>query len=171
LGDRHRIGAAALPEWNTQADGKGAGAFGKDRRDIERGKLGRRRIIDLQAAGHDRAKLVKTDTFVLQLVAREPGLDHAKWIGPGQAALGGEFVLNALLHPLQMVRLKKEPFLPVNFYGHEIVDQPAARPRMICSAALAIASWISCSMAGSEACSWAKWTNLRQHAPSTVSFH
>ena len=118
LRDRHRVGAAALPEGNTQTDGKAAGAFGKDRRNIKRRKLGRRRIIDLQAAGHDRAELVKTDTFVFQFVAREPGFDHAIRIRPGQPALGPDLVHEALLHPLKMVRLEKKPFLPVNFYRH-----------------------------------------------------
>src|SRR5438445_185488 len=46
--------------------------------------------------------------------SRETRLDHAVRVRPSQPPLGGDLVPEAFLHPLQMVRLKKQPLLPMD---------------------------------------------------------
>ena len=55
---------------------------------------------------------------VCQLVRRELGLDDPIRILPNQTAVLRGLSLGLPLHSLQMVRLKKEAFVPMNLFRH-----------------------------------------------------
>src|SRR6185436_18887570 len=73
----------------------------------------------------DGAELVERDTFVAQGSAIEARFDDAISIGPGQLTLRGQPLFDAFLHPLQMVRLQEQAFLPMNLYGHSSLANAA----------------------------------------------
>jgi len=111
----HRVGAGVLPGGHTQKNLETGRAPGEQRFDVEGGKLRVVGKVNDAAAGHDGAQAFKPDAAVLQFVPGQARLDDAIRVRKIQAAFRAELVVHRFLHPLQMLRLQKKPFVPVDF--------------------------------------------------------
>jgi hypothetical protein len=69
------------------------------------------------AARHQHAQVVEVQPEIRERIDCHPRLDHAIGIGRNQSLLAVQQLEKATLHPLKVVRLKKEPLVPVNLHS------------------------------------------------------